>query len=251
MKKNFKLLQKVARRLQEKYKKQQFDLFDRLKNEKNWDTFEIKNFESNEIECRQDAYDGGLTTECDINVIDKDKAILYDQNVSSKMLWGRCFLLNECFQNFFEKLFENGGDKFIYEKGPQKTYERMVEKTVEYQSEGQKFPAAYKICDVLRCSIRCKSLDDIDDAYYKVEKNIKIIRVKNRFLPSFDAVITDGYRDMLCNVLFTDDKTGLSTIAEVQFHLQDYIDIKHKQHKYYKIVRAQNYKALLRNYEAS
>eukprot|EP01084_Bolivina_argentea_P012022 22534_1 len=211
--KNFKLLQKVARRLQEKYKKQQFDLFDRLKNEKNWDTFEIKNFESNEIECRQDAYDGGLTTECDINVIDKDKAILYDQNVSSKMLWGRCFLLNECFQNFFEKLFENGGDKFIYEKGPQKTYERMVEKTVEYQSEGQKFPAAYKICDVLRCSIRCKSLDDIDDAYYKVEKNIKIIRVKNRFLPSFDAVITDGYRDMLCNVLFTDDKTGLSTIA--------------------------------------
>lgn len=328
--KNFKLLQEIARNLQYKYKKAQFDLFDQLK-EKNpdWKAFKIEHESHETIENRQDGFDGGLTVEFDQNVVSKELATNYDKQVSSMILYGRCSLLNDKFQKCIKDMFTDKGQtsdaqwmawnatdiadfilkiddkykekydkdilisklneegingsslsklqiddldklgiksdddkkkiydklkvimmKFYFKPAPQKTYERMVEKTVEYQSENAKFPAAYRICDVLRCSITCHNLDDVGDGLNILRDNITIVRIKNRFLPSFDSKQTDGYRDMLVNVLYKDEITKLSAICEVQFQLKGYLDIKKKQHKYYKIVRAIDYKSLLRNYEA-
>jgi len=247
---NFAALQKVASRLQEKYKRMQFELFDELKKQ-HWNVFDIKNRAHEQIENRQDGFEGGLTIEIDPDLVNKALCDQYDKQVASMILWGRCWVLNDAFQQFMKNMFSTDDGKYEYHAGPPKTYERMVEKTVEYQSEGARFPAAYRICDVLRCSIQCETLNDVADAFNVLNENITIVRVKNRFLIEFDSKETDGYRDMLINVLFSDDKgSKLSAICEVQLQLKAYLQIKKKQHKYYKIVRAVDYKSLLRNYEA-
>ena len=249
--KNFKLLQEVARNLQFKYKKQQFDLYEKLKKENpNCKIFKIQHEQHKTIKNRQDGFDGGLNVEFDENLISKQLSLNYDKQVSSMILYGRCTLLNDKFQNCIKQMFNDGTNKFYFKSAPQKTYERMVEKTIEYQSENAKFPAAYRVCDVLRCSITCNNLNHICDGLNILRDNIIIIRIKNRFLISFDSKQTDGYRDMLVNVLYKDEITKLSVICEVQFQLNAYLQIKKKQHKYYKIVRAIDYKSLLRNYEA-
>eukprot|EP00481_Brizalina_sp_1-RS-2013_P003534 TRINITY_DN9586_c0_g1_i1.p1 TRINITY_DN9586_c0_g1~~TRINITY_DN9586_c0_g1_i1.p1 ORF type:complete len:138 (+),score=21.92 TRINITY_DN9586_c0_g1_i1:384-797(+) len=119
-----------------------------------------------------------------------------------------------------------------YSAGPIKTYERMKEKADEYRFEDLKpFPCSFSICDVNRCSVKCNTLDDVLDAFNMVKNSqlFKIVRIKNRFAPSWDVKEAGGYRDMLVNVLFTDPRdntcggtSGLAVIAEIQFHLQEY-----------------------------
>eukprot|EP01084_Bolivina_argentea_P299791 516802_1 len=246
---NFNRLQSVARQLQKPYKMQQFELFDKLQS--NSDVinkiFSIKSeTNSSYAICRQDSFSGGMISECPAESKDSNE---YDQSVCSKLLWGRCMILNEEFQNDISNIYKND-KRFIKKSGPVKTYERMVEKVIEYTNEGAKFPRAFKICDVLRCSINCQTLNDIFDAFKLLEKCFEIVRIKNRFSKDFDANITDGYRDMLINILYQHKEYKLKVICEIQFHLHEFLQIKKKQHKLYKIMRATSYKTLLRNYEA-
>eukprot|EP00483_Globobulimina_turgida_P001004 UN01006 len=168
------------------------------------------------------------------------------------IIWGRCHLVNKLFQTSIENLYKPLAKRMEYCEGPIKTYERMMEKAVEYRVEDkQPFPSSMSICDVNRCSIKCSTLDDVCDAFMMLTKCgfVEIVRIKNRFLPEFYT--DNGYRDMLVNCVFRDQKSGLAVIAEVQFHLHAYEHIKHEQHKYYKIDRAETFKSLFRNYEAS
>eukprot|EP01083_Nonionella_stella_P194756 718101_1 len=267
---NFELLKVVARTLQSKYKKMQLDLFQVLLAEKkDWAIFGLQNFDhkTTGIENRQDGFgDDAIGNECekkywDIDDIDYEMEgkpmkewQIYDKKVSTMLLWGRCFILQEPFQIYFKTLYGKY-DQFVFSGAGIKTYERMMEKAIEYRCEdGKDHPAAYCICDINRCSIKCNTLDDVREAFKILEScpkdEVKIARIKNRFLPSFDATDAGGYRDMLVNILFKDKYTGMAAIGEVQFHLKKYEYIKHLQHKYYKIDRAVDYKSLLRNYEA-
>eukprot|EP00483_Globobulimina_turgida_P001538 UN01540 len=131
----------------------------------------------------------------------------------------------------------------------------MMEKAVEYRVvDGKDYPASFCIADINRCSIKCSNVPDIHEACKILEScdqaQCSIIRVKNRFHPNFDHNASGGYRDMLVNVLFMDVNTGFKIVGEVQFHYNSYEHIKHLQHKYYKIIRAEGYMTLWKNFEA-
>lgn len=87
------------------------------------------------------------------------------------------------------------------------------------------------ITDVLRCSFIFYDLASLyKAASYLAEAFNGVLRIKNRFVTPALA----GYRDMLMNVQVEKD----GPMAEVQFHLKPYIDIKKKSgHGFYKHVR--------------
>jgi len=248
MQMNFAKLQAVARQLQKPFTAMQFALFDNLKSNKETvaKIWSVANMSHDSIVCRQDGFDSGLTCECPFEAPESAE---YDRQVCSKNLWGRCLIVNEQFQKDIERLYMND-KRFSFHRGPPKTYERMVEKVIEYTDEGADYPRAFKICDVLRNSINCQSLNDIYDAFKILKNNFVVVRVKNRFAKDYDATLSMGYRDLLVNVLYEHTAYKLKVICEIQFHLQGFLDIKKKQHKLYKIIRANSYKTLLQNYEA-
>eukprot|EP01083_Nonionella_stella_P098840 278041_1 len=248
---NFSKLKAMAKSFQATYLQQQFDLFDALKAQKHWKAFDIENndYKHENIICRQDAFQGGLQCELDDTVVSNEISKEYDQKVATMLLWGRNYVINTQFHKAVASLYSNDY-RFEFHAGACKTYERMMEKTIEYHDQGcdVKYPTAFEICDISRCSVSCCDLDAVYDALQILKETLTIIRIENRFSTHFDSAETYGYRNMVANVLFADAQTNLKSICEVQFHLKQFLMIKKNLHKYDKIIRASSCKALLRNY---
>lgn len=73
-----------------------------------------------------------------------------------------------------------------------------------------------KIKDLLRGSIIIQNINKLDNAIYEIQKNFKVIKIKNRF----DKPPEDGYRDVLFHIKFKKE------ICEIQVHLNELINTK-------------------------
>ena len=251
---NFKELQKIAKKCQIPFKNEMYKLYNKLLLNKDINKLnELINIINNNnisttISCRQDESLINLKCECPNNL--NEISYNYNINICTSILRGRAMIINNEFLYNVKNVFIN--NKFIFESAPIKTYERMMEKAIEYYKENVKYPSAYKICDVNRCSIIFNNFEDMLEGFNLLKKNFEIIRIKNRFDNNFNAIkFSDGYRDILFNILYTHNKFhNLKLICEIQFQLSSFVYIKTKQHKLYKIIRAYNSKSLLRNFEA-
>jgi len=64
-----------------------------------------------------------------------------------------------------------------------------------------------------------------------------VARIKNKFgLAREDTV--GGYRDLMISVIFTEPRSGLRIIGEVQIHDRVLYALKTKMHHLYKVIRA-------------
>lgn len=85
---------------------------------------------------------------------------------------------------------------------------------------------ASRVLDISRASIKFDTIDDLYQALAKIdaEPNIKIVRIKDRFLvPAFG-----GYRDLALNL-----KMPNGFISELQLHLKQILAVKKEGHKLY------------------
>lgn len=125
---------------------------------------------------------------------------------------------------------------------------------------GRSFPNAACILDYLRCSITVASIKDmvviVDSFVKKIESStvntgcvIDICRIKNGFGNCLKWSKLDDYSyvDVKLNVLIYDPITKLHQIAEVQFFPKFMLDAKKMGHKYYQIVRKQEYIQTIKN----
>lgn len=261
---NFNHMKKIGRKCQLTFKNEMFELYQTLQKQHSQSLDQLislarsqkERISTERSQCRQD--DASIKQTNLGCTCPEEMSISYEYNINvcTKILHGLGMIINDDFLEFVKDVFDvgdsNSNQKWKFHAAPLKTYERMIEKAIEYRNEeNMKYPSAYQICDVNRCSITFDNFQDMIDGFKILEKKFVVLRSKNRFDTNYDANKSDGYRDMLFNVLFTHRKySNLKMICEIQFQLKAFLNIKKKQHKLYKIIRAGNSQTLLRNYEA-
>jgi hypothetical protein len=153
--------------------------------------------------------------------------------------------------------FSNGENEVGVVQAPVKTMDRMREKLLEYIAHDDwepQLPLAAYILDPIRTSIVCSRPADIiqvldwlcisnsntlDSQTMQQPKQFKlqVSRVKNKFgLARKDTI--GGYRDLMISVIFTEPRSGLRIIGEIQIHDRVLFALKNKMHHLYKIIRA-------------
>lgn len=106
-----------------------------------------------------------------------------------------------------------------------KSYQRAQEK-IASELNGQ----TNQITDLARSTIVAHDVDSLVSAYESLSREVKVVRVKNRF----KSPAPSGYRDL--NILVELPKTGI--IAEVQLHLQAIAEVKSgPEHDLYEIIQ--------------
>jgi hypothetical protein len=123
-------------------------------------------------------------------------------------------------------------------KVPIKGFPRCKEKQEEkYTHTAFDMPSSAVMCDCVRCLIVCPTEDNLREAFQIVCDKFEVVRVKNGFADPNPAY---GFRQILINVLFRDESTGLSMICEIQLNLSSYVHVKHMIHKLYTICRCED-----------
>ena len=130
-----------------------------------------------------------------------------------------------------EKECDENGVKITESSGAQvKKISRAFYKAFYvYKQDGYK-----KMTDILRASMVFDTFDDIYKAFNIIDKNIDIIRVKDRFEPN---LVPFGYRDILINFYCPD--SGI--ICELQLHHTMFYEYKKVSHDIYKKARLFDY----------
>ena len=149
--------------------------------------------------------------------------------------------------------------EYILSRAPVKTYDRCIVKSqVDYKSKA--FPNISHILDFVRCSIEFKSvalllktlnkfIDYVNDKNESQKENdnsgceiIEILRLKNGFgdILNWKSVNDCQYCDVKLNVLIVKDN-NISMIGEIQFLLKWVSVAKKMGHKYYSIVRKEDF----------
>lgn len=95
-------------------------------------------------------------------------------------------------------------------------------------------PSAALLLDLVRCLVVCPTADEAVVAYRVIASNFAVLRVKNSFTEGATEV---GFRQVLVNVLFSDEISGLSMICEVQVNITAYARVKEQIHNLYSIAR--------------
>lgn len=117
-----------------------------------------------------------------------------------------------------------------YYRGPIKDFVRMAQKIFDYRD--QPFPRAACIVDPNRATFSVKTPAEVKEAYDRIMKWMKFVRVKNRYHRLADA----DFLVIMINVLF--QAHGLTIIAEIQLTTIRSLELKKLQHKMYKLQRA-------------
>jgi hypothetical protein len=106
-----------------------------------------------------------------------------------------------------------------------KSYDRAQEK-IRTELNGE----VTQITDLARGTIVADDVEGLVGAYEALNREAKVVRVKNRF----KSPAPSGYRDL--NILVQLPKTGI--IAEVQLHLKAIADVKSgPEHDLYEIIQ--------------
>eukprot|EP00929_Paragymnodinium_shiwhaense_P052519 TRINITY_DN26309_c0_g1_i1.p1 TRINITY_DN26309_c0_g1~~TRINITY_DN26309_c0_g1_i1.p1 ORF type:complete len:674 (+),score=50.89 TRINITY_DN26309_c0_g1_i1:74-2023(+) len=88
------------------------------------------------------------------------------------------------------------------------------------------------LVDLVRCSIVCETPDDIAVVLGRVQADhsARILRIKNRFNPLYNSVLSGGYRNLSLNVIIVDVHTRRACsdrhICELQLALRSVHDLK-------------------------
>lgn len=140
-------------------------------------------------------------------------------------------------------------DKSVgYYRGCIKKDGRMSHKLQQYARDGKGFPRSGFIWDIIRASMTYEQPKQIIAAVAALKKDGKVIRIKNRFnRAQFEehqgqnatGVDKNTKTQPLCvlvNVLF--EANGIKIIGEIQLTTVEFLEVKKKQHKVYKITRA-------------
>jgi len=116
-----------------------------------------------------------------------------------------------------------------------KPRDRAFEKAKEEYGDRRPGPPESWLCDVVRCSVICKSYKQMNDVNKWLQKNCEVVKAKNRFLePAFN-----GYRDLLFHVVVK-YQGGLTHICEIQVHHRDMkaLDAQFGMPKHYEFFRS-------------
>jgi hypothetical protein len=90
---------------------------------------------------------------------------------------------------------------------------------------------ASRVLDISRATIKFDTIDDLYQALAKIDAtpNIKIVRIKDRFLKPAPG----GYRDLLLNL-----KMSSGFVTELQLNVKQILALKHEGHQLYKQMEA-------------
>ena len=116
--------------------------------------------------------------------------------------------------------------------GKLKSETRVMEKVME------KYEGDYsKLCDLARMEFRCRDVAAMEAVLDRIaeDSDVEILLIKDRLRETFDARITNGYRDVLINVRHAAN----GHICEIQITLKSLADIKNGPdgHAVYQLVR--------------
>mmetsp|Transcript_40561 Transcript_40561/g.66645 ORF Transcript_40561/g.66645 Transcript_40561/m.66645 type:complete len:944 (+) Transcript_40561:110-2941(+) len=167
----------------------------------------------------------------------------YDFEIYLNELMFRNAMLDDAFQEQCKAIFV--GDDVDYMRGPLKKIGRCKVKTeTDYFNED--FPTSACLLDIIRCTITFKSIESMLAMIKKFETLVQeqkcgclkeIMRIKNGFI-DYDHD-KPQYTDIKYNVrVHVDNK---EVIGEIQFLLENMANFKIKAHKYYNIVRREEY----------
>jgi hypothetical protein len=114
-----------------------------------------------------------------------------------------------------------------HRKGNLKRVDRVIEKVVRsYKGD------VSRICDIVRQCIAFDAVNDICRAIQAIDTDpeIRVVRIKNRMSPLYDARLSCGYRDVLLNVCIDSPltrKLGLfKHVCELQLILRSFVHYK-------------------------
>ena len=219
---------------------------------------------------RQDKIDKGFVAdanETDIIVMnsqmgDSHSSFNIEFENNTKIYLTKCLTFahinNETFQSQMKEYFESNdkfGIKCQYAKAPVKTYDRCVVKSTTDYSKAQ-FPTSANILDFLRFSVSFNNINDLLDGLNKFVSDINngvapqcllpngILRIKNGFssiLNNWKSKLDAEYCDIKINLIYRNGNNSKQMIVEAQFLLKFLLKAKKMGHKYYGIVRQQEF----------
>eukprot|EP00928_Gymnodinium_smaydae_P062820 TRINITY_DN46591_c0_g1_i1.p1 TRINITY_DN46591_c0_g1~~TRINITY_DN46591_c0_g1_i1.p1 ORF type:complete len:471 (+),score=29.21 TRINITY_DN46591_c0_g1_i1:33-1445(+) len=138
---------------------------------------------------------------------------------SLDLLFVEATLISTPFRNFLHTLAsETGG---LHVPAHVKSQRRALEKLRRVYSDD----ASYLV-DLVRGSIVYNSIAEIEAGLRALADKAKVVRLKNRFDPSYCASASAGYRDVSVNIEFSGLPGARSLICEVQLQHQDLYALK-------------------------
>ena len=98
--------------------------------------------------------------------------------------------------------------------------------------------------DIVRCAVVCETTQELCSVYERICTHFKgkVFRVKNAFSAENSNKSSYGYRAILMNVIYENDKlfskTSVGMIVEIQLILSSYYQVRKNMHLGYSVVRA-------------
>jgi len=114
--------------------------------------------------------------------------------------------LGSVYQAEIKRVFEGSARVVTVEP---KSFQRMQNKLLNPAEHGDpslKRPRCAKNVDVLRGCLICKDVQELEEAYDRLQANFKVVRVKNTHDPSNEG-FRGGYRSLLVNFIFESNVT--------------------------------------------
>jgi len=147
--------------------------------------------------------------------------------------------------HFHARMTELFGNQ--YQSAPIKGFLRCSEKVREkYSPLDLPMPSGAHLLDVVRGIVRCSTVKEMEDTFRAVCANFDVLRVKNGFA---EPEVEYGFRQILINIRFAPQQKGAlpdscAMVCELQLNLDAYVDVKHKIHRYYSILRCEQKEGL-------
>eukprot|EP01084_Bolivina_argentea_P136564 240508_1 len=202
-------------------------------------------------DARQDMLKFGVKTQYSRDAIIKkvtpsfNALKFYNLNIYLNKLMLRSAMLNNKFQSDVRRIFNNRKG-VIYRAGPLKNIQRCKSKCeTDYCDEN--WPQSACLKDIVRCTITVDNIDILIDNVKYFENFLQsesnktclkeILRIKNGFI-NYDNNAPE-YTDVKYNIRINFENQEL--ICEIQMLLKKMAKFKQKAHKYYNIIRRQEY----------
>eukprot|EP00929_Paragymnodinium_shiwhaense_P020846 TRINITY_DN13766_c0_g1_i1.p1 TRINITY_DN13766_c0_g1~~TRINITY_DN13766_c0_g1_i1.p1 ORF type:complete len:229 (+),score=20.12 TRINITY_DN13766_c0_g1_i1:34-687(+) len=144
--------------------------------------------------------------------------------MSLPLLYAQAFAVNHHFQ---AKCAEWGAGLGLYIPGIVKQPRRAIQKIWRtYNGQPQ------RLVDIVRASIVCDTTLELLTVLRRIEDDTDagIVRIKNRFDPSYDSDVTAGYRCLALNIIIVNQRTRNNSaekhICELQLGLHKMHELK-------------------------
>jgi len=131
----------------------------------------------------------------------------------TSLLHCKAKLLNADFQKKVQEIMSKTSIMFTLKAYPVKTQARMQEQVRRFSDEGKvAWPTTAHICDPLKCSITCSTVEGVLKAIELIRKSkrMKVVKCQNKFRQNPTRT---GWRDVTFNCLF--ESRGTKIITEI------------------------------------